>query len=147
MRPCEVCGNDIEDTARRCPYCEAWQSGGAPAPAKHAVQTLRLKDGLPTVDAAIARLDRKLDTLRLRGPGLLKVVHGWGASGTGGAIRDAVRSHLRELGRRGLVRRYLAGEDYSGDADGGADLLKRYPPLQKTLRADRQNPGITFIEL
>jgi hypothetical protein len=157
LRPCDVCGNDIPDAARRCPFCESPQAG-SPAPrasgatsargaARGLIATLHLKQDMPTVAEATRQLELTLNGLRGTRTRVVKVVHGYGSTGKGGALAPAVRRHLRTLQARGWVRAFVPGEDYSEFTAGGQALLARYPSLKGTFRSDRENPGITMVEL
>jgi hypothetical protein len=149
VRPCSVCGNDIPERVRTCPFCERAQ---VPAPVRSSrsrsgVLTVSVKDGMPTAAAAVVHLDLRLQTVRAGGGGLVRVIHGWGSTGQGGTIRTAVRNHLRELQRRGQVRAYVPGEDYSETEGAGRRLRERYPSLRTSTATDSLNPGITFVEV
>jgi hypothetical protein len=102
---------------------------------------------MPTAAAAVGHLDLRLQTVRAGGGGLVRVIHGWGSTGQGGAIRTAVRNHLRDLQRRGQVRAYVPGEDYSEIEGAGPRLRERYPSLRTSIATDSLNPGITFVEV
>jgi|GEM_PF-80290 len=174
MVPCEVCGNEIPDDERVCRWCGSHQHGvgsaararggrkssgsrgggqgggggrGATRPGGGRAQTLNLESGRPATDQAVGRLDLKLDTWRRQGVRLVRVIHGYGSSGRGGAIRDAVRRHLGNLRSRGLVKGWVAGEDYPDGSGAARALLNRHPGLRSSLRTDRGNAGITFVEL
>jgi len=78
---------------------------------------------------------------------VVRVINGYGSSGRGGKIRDAVR---RELGRklaRGEVRAVVPSENYSPTTNVGRDLLSRFRELKTTERSDSLNPGLTIIEI
>ncbi len=108
---------------------------------------VNLKAGKPVVDEAFARLKIKISEARLNGIGLIRIIHGWGSSGEGGRIKEALPAHLDGLKRRRVIRNYIPGEQYSNTMPQGRHLLSRYPELKTTIRSDRRNPGITFIEL
>ena len=159
MRPCDVCGNDIPDQARRCPFCESVQ-GAVPSPraagragelggtrGRGLVGTLHLKQDMPTVAEAVRQLELSLTALRGTKTRVVKVVHGYGSTGKGGALAPAVRRHLRTLQARGWIRGFVPGEDYTEFGEAARGLLARYPALQGTFRSDRGNPGITIVEL
>lgn len=155
MKPCDVCGNDIPDSARRCPFCESIQGtpaartgGGTPARgARGVIGTLHLKQDMPTVAEAVRQLELSLTGLRGTKTRVVKVVHGYGSTGKGGALAPAVRRQLRALQARGWIRGFVPGEDYSEFTEAGRGLLARYPSLKGTFRSDRENPGITMVEL
>lgn len=108
---------------------------------------VNLEAGQPRVEEALRRLDMKLDTARMQGVKLVRVIHGYGSSGSGGAIGDAVRRHLRDRQRRGALRGFVWGGDWPDGSGEARALLQRRPFLRDSLRADRGNEGITFVEL
>lgn len=77
-----------------------------------------------------------------RRPRVVKVVHGWGSGGHGGATRTTVRNWL--FRRRREVRAVIEGERFASLEPDTAALL-----LEADLSADpdlnRANPGITII--
>jgi hypothetical protein len=111
------------------------------------IVTLNLEKGLPRVEDALASLDRQIAAARMEGVALIRVIHGWGSSGTGGTIRTAVRGQLESHARTRHIRSFLPGERYSESSSGGRNLLAAHPSLRASLRTDRENPGITFVEL
>jgi len=149
MKTCTTCGNEIESSVRRCPYCERPQAGGSVAQTQRAhltVVTVNLKEGLPVVEEALQRMTRKLYESRLQGTKLVRLVHGYGSTGSGGAIKLAVRRELETARRDGAIKDYVSGEDYQ-HSDAGRKLRSRFPQLKATVRTDQQNPGITFVAL
>jgi hypothetical protein len=154
MRPCGVCGNDIEDSARRCRYCDAEQTGarerGTATGRRRKlpiVSTVNLKVDVLTPTDAVEHLEQELMGARTLGTRVIRVIHGYGSSGSGGAVKGAVRRRLPALQRSGFVRAFVPGEDYSETGEGARALLSRCPELRAGLATDRVNPGLTFIEL
>ena len=115
-------------------------------PQRPRMLVVNLEEGRPTVDEAIRRLGMKLDTARMQGMKLVRVIHGYGSSGKGGAIGQAVARHLAERKRRNQIRASVWGGDWPDSADARA-LLERRPVLRESLRQDAGNEGITFVEL
>ncbi len=147
MKLCDTCGNTIDNGVMRCPFCDSPQQAAPLRRPRTGIRTLNLEAGLPTVEAGLAKLQREITTARNEGVPLLRVIHGWGSSGTGGRLRDACRSYLGRERDGGRVKSVLAGDDYSGASLAGRGLLARHPALQSKKRADTANPGITFVEL
>ena len=58
------------------------------------LREVNLELGKPTVNAAIKRLTFELHHSRSLGCAALKIIHGYGSSGTGGRIRVEARSYL-----------------------------------------------------
>lgn len=108
----EVCGNPIPAQAFTCRFCDASQSVENFPKTRERVIRSNLEAGLPTVAQALERLERDLREARACGAKLVRIIHGYGSSGRGGKIRDAVR---RELGRklaRGEVKDVTPGENF-----------------------------------
>jgi len=146
MLVCEVCGNEFQPTGQ-CPYCGAsvrdkdiWQG-----PVRQRI--VNLERGLPTVEQALQRLDLELESSRLQGYRILTLIHGYGSSGKGGAIRQAVRRQLRYYRDQGRVNSVLAGEEFSSRTGPGRELLRRFPVLGRHSDLNRANPGVTLVVL
>lgn len=99
------------------------------------------------MEEALARLERELQSGKRNGVALIRVVHGYGSSGTGGKIRTACRQHLTAKRKMKTIRGFLPGDDYSDTTQAGRALLSTHPRLRSSLRTDSRNPGITFVEL
>jgi hypothetical protein len=148
VRPCTTCGNEIADNVRRCPFCEQPQPAQQARPRKlEGAPVIDLKNGMPVVADAMKRLELHLQTMRARGVRVVRVLHGWGSTGQGGAIGVATRKHLRALQGRGLIRGFVPGEDYSEFTAAGQHVFARHPVLKSTFPSDRLNRGITIVEL
>jgi DNA-nicking Smr family endonuclease len=109
---------------------------------------VNLKAGLPRVEEALGRLRSALQEARMRGDRVLKLIHGYGSSGKGGRIRDAVRRYLAGSRRRGAIADYVPGEEVRPGSEGQRVLRKQ---LSERGREDpdleRGNPGVTFVVL
>ena len=148
MSVCHICGNEISK-AEICPFCGAEQEvSRAPKPRNaNLVRTVMLKQDQPTVDEAIGRLSEELAAARKSGVKVVRLIHGYGSSGVGGAIKGAVIRNLKTLKERGLIANYMTGEQHFEFGARQNYLLTKYPELQETWKQDRGNKGITFVEL
>lgn len=108
---------------------------------------INLKEGMPAVQDAMAHLGREIRMARRQQVGVIKLIHGFGASGKGGKIRLAVRRELAQLQKRGYVQYYILGEQFSifdeqtRKAFSQCDMVRRDPDLE------RHNNGITLVVL
>jgi hypothetical protein len=146
-KDCEVCGNPIPAQAFNCQFCNSAQSVENFPKTRERVIRSNLEAGLPTVVQALERLERDLREARACGAKVVRVIPGYGPSGRGGKIRDAVR---RELGRklaRGEVKDVTPGENYSSTTNAGRDLLACFKELKTTEHSDKLNPGLTIVEI
>ncbi len=64
------------------------------------IKTVILKEGMPSVEQARARLNAEINAARQSGVKLLKIVHGYGSTGVGGDLRIALQSTLAADGRK-----------------------------------------------
>lgn len=141
---CSTCGNEREAPGR-CPFCGEASSGPAPRPSR--IVTINLENGRPPAEEALQILERELGAARMQGTRVIRVIHGWGSTGSGGRIRDAVRSRLANHRRDGRISRYVSGEDFPDGTSEARALMNGYPALRQSLRTDTGNPGITFVEV
>ncbi|MFH1313831.1 MAG: Smr/MutS family protein [Candidatus Eisenbacteria bacterium] len=149
MKICEICGNDIEDEVSKCPYCKSFLAASTPRRKKRAqrLTTVNLKSDLPTAAEAVRRLAVRLETARSGGTKIVRIIHGWGSTGSGGKIKKATHKYLIRLERQGQIKGFHPGEDYSELSDRARDLMIAHPVLKDSLRSDRLNRGITLVDL
>ena len=149
MKTCGRCGNELEDSARLCPFCEQPQTNVSAEPRRGSritIVTVNLEEGRPMIEDALNLMERRLHDARLHGTKVVRLIHGYGSSGTGGAIRAAVRKELSSLCRKGSIKCYVGGEEYLASAV-GRSLRSQYSQLKSSLITDQRNPGITLVEL
>jgi DNA-nicking Smr family endonuclease len=63
------------------------------------IKTVILKEDMPSVEQARARLQGEIHAAQQSGIKVLKVVHGYGSTGVGGDLRIALQSTLRQMVR------------------------------------------------
>ena len=146
-KDCERCGNPIPAQAFTCRFCGISQSLENFPTTVERVVIANLENGMPTVEQALERFRRRLSEASASGAKVLKVIHGYGSTGRGGKIRDAVRRELGRMLARGEVAAVVHGEEYSSATLAGRDLLSRFKELKATERPDSSNHGITLVEL
>ena len=111
------------------------------------LREINLELGKPYADAAIRRLTYELKQSERMGIKVLKVIHGYGSSGTGGRIRVEARQYLgRLLGRRD-IKAFIPGEKFSIFDEDTRSALNLCPALRDDRDLDRHNNGVTFIVL
>lgn len=111
------------------------------------IGTVNLEHGLPTAKAALMHLEADISGAKLRGVKVLRVIHGYGSSGKGGKIRNAVRNALPDMKSAGVITGFLHGDDYDEFSVAGRELRDKYPELDKSYKDDRGNPGVTLITI
>lgn len=104
-----------------------------------------VKAGLPTVQEARARLNAEIAKAKQSGTRVLKVVHGYGSSGRGGALRGAIRGSLGKRRKEGKIRAFVRGENWSVFDETARRLLEECPELKKDPDLNGYNEGITLV--
>ena len=111
------------------------------------IKTVMLKEGMPSVEQARARLRSEIQSAQHAGIKVLKVVHGYGSSGVGGDLRIALQATLRQMVERGEIHECIYGEKWRRSDERSWELLKRTPELKDDSDLGRNNFGITLVVL
>jgi hypothetical protein len=141
---CAVCGNEREAGNGTCRFCganlEPERKRGGPL---HKV--VNLERGRPVVASAIRKLQAEMQAAKIERVKVLTIIHGYGSSGKGGAIKDECRKCLDYLCSIGEIKEYIPGEEFSGRSGRVKTLLRRFPGLAVNRNLDRHNPGVTLV--
>ncbi len=108
---------------------------------------VNVEEGFPTRDQAIDKLQDALTRARKDGAVVLKIIHGYGSSGTGGILRYAVRSFLRQKKEKGELALFINGESFSSYDERSRALFKTAPDMLLDPDLGRGNKGITLVVL
>jgi len=106
-----------------------------------------LEEGRPAIPQALARLTTELERARRNRVILLKIIHGYGSSGEGGAIRQAVQAELARLERESQIRTFIPGEDWRVSNEPTWAVLHKYRELKRDRDLGRGNRGISIVLL
>jgi len=109
------------------------------------IKTVDLKSDMPPIHEALQRLDREITFARKEKIKLLKLVHGYGSTGTGGDIRVAVQKRLTELAQAREIRGCIFGENWSKSDEAAWKLLQSIAELKNDSDLGRRNQGITIV--
>ena len=102
---------------------------------------------MPTVQEALFRLERELHLARDEGPKLIKLIHGYGSTGSGGEIRLAVQKQLRAAKEHGEIREFIFGENWAKSDEAAWKILGTHPGLKQDRDLGKNNRGITIVVL
>jgi hypothetical protein len=102
---------------------------------------------MPTVPAALQHLERELAPARQTGCVFIKLIHGYGSSGSGGDIRIAAQRRLTEMASRGEIRACIFGESWAKSDEQAWALIKARPELKQDNDLGKRNLGITIVVL
>lgn len=112
---------------------------------RRTVREVNLELGMPTVAAALARMDNELQFSRRSGYRVVKLIHGYGSSGKGGKIRVSVRRELQRRKQQGQLKEVIFGEQFSIFETATLSALSVAPDLRKDRDLNRYNNGVTFL--
>ncbi len=108
------------------------------------LKVLNLKEFSPSVDIAIANVEIAIENAEREGVSAIKVLHGYGSHGRGGAILLELRKILRQYKKQGKIYDFFGGESWDIFNKKTLYLLNR----DKTIfdeDLNKSNPGITII--
>lgn len=108
---------------------------------------INLEKGRPKVESAVFKLKLELSTLKRIGVRTVKIIHGYGSSGSGGAIRLATRQLLCDQLKTHAIKAYCPGENFGPFENAGRQIVAMAPALHKDADWGRQNDGITVVVL
>lgn len=102
---------------------------------------------MPTVERARLRLQHELAKARKQGCQAVKIIHGYGSSGAGGALRLELQKELRRAVLLGTIRAFIPGEDWRVSNEAAWELLKKFPEWKQDSDLGRNNQGISIVVL
>lgn len=111
------------------------------------IKTVILKDGMPSVEQARARLSGEIAAAQQSGLKMLKIVHGYGSTGVGGDLRFALQATLRQMAEKKQIRDCIFGENWRKADERTWELLKQMPELKSDADLGKGNKGITIVLL
>lgn len=109
------------------------------------LKEINLEYGKPTVADALMILKSSINNAKSGNVGCLYIIHGYGSSGKGGAIRDKVRQWLNAQERNGAIKCVINGEDFNIFNFKALELKNTYKELEQLLKVC--NHGVTIVEL
>lgn len=108
---------------------------------------LNLKENSPSVDEAMAILEINIDICKKSGVKVLKVIHGYGSHGVGGAICLELRNRLRNLKKQEIIKDYLLGSEWDISNEKCFNILTNLSDHYTDKDLNNNNPGITIVVL
>ena len=78
---------------------------------------------------------------------VLNVIHGYGSSGKGGALCVGLRKSFGLRKKEGVIKDFIAGEDFSIFNDVVLNLLEAVPHLRSDPDLGATNEGVTILWL
>src|SRR5215813_6579333 len=111
-----------------------------PAP----IKIINLEDGMPKVGEARLRMQHELHMAKKQGYAAVKLIHGYGSSGVGGSLRVELQKELARMAGDGMIRAFVAGENWRISDERTWPLLQRYPEWKQDPDLGKNNKGISI---
>ena len=112
-----------------------------------AIHTFNVEAGLPTLDEARRLVAAEIKQAKREGAKVLKVIHGYGSSGKGGKLCVGLRKSFGLRKKEGVIKDFIAGEDFSIFNDTVLNLLEAVPELRGDPDLGAINEGVTILWL
>ena len=109
------------------------------------IRIVNLENGMPTVEEARLRMNYELHKARSEGCAAVKLIHGYGSSGAGGALRMELQKELRRAAAQRSIKAFVPGEDWRVSDETTWALLKRFPEWKSDSDLGRGNKGISVV--
>ena len=113
----------------------------------NAIWTFNVEAGLPNLDDARRLVIDEIKRAKREGAKVLKVIHGYGSSGTGGKLCLGLRKSFGLRKKEGIIKDFIAGEDFSIFDERVLNLLEAVPELRGDPDLGTINEGITILWL
>ena len=112
-----------------------------------AIRTYNVEAGRPTLDEARRLVIEQIKQAKRDGARVLKVIHGYGSSGKGGALCIGLRKSFRLRKKEGVIKDFIAGEDFSIFNDTALALVEAVPEVRGDPDLNATNEGVTILWL
>ena len=100
---------------------------------------------MPTVYQAEILVKNKLEMYRHKGVKAFKIIHGYGSTGKGGALRTGIRRYLDQLKGANIIADYVPGENWSAFDETTRKVLDLDDNFRKDKDLGQMNSGVTII--
>lgn len=111
------------------------------------IHIVNLEQNMPSVEQARIRLEQAVRSARAKKCKVLKLIHGYGSTGKGGAIRKDVHSTLASYQRSGKIKTFVPGEEFSPFYSNARMAADQCPSLLRDRDYTASNHGITIVLL
>jgi len=100
---------------------------------------------MPTVYQAEILVRNNLEMYRKQGLKAFKIIHGYGSTGKGGALRTGIRNYLDQLKGAKIIADYIPGENWTVFDETTRKVLDLDSSFGKDEDLGKMNSGVTII--
>lgn len=108
------------------------------------IKTINIKEFFPDVSLAVANFEIEIERSKIEKICVLKVIHGYGSHGFGGAIKKEIRKKCEQFLKERKIKNYVSGEMW-GNSNLIKSLQNDFPELVLDTDLKNFNNGITLI--
>ena len=112
-----------------------------------AIKVINLEEGMPHVEQARLRMEHELQLAKKQGYAAAKLIHGYGSSGAGGALRTELQKELVRLASAGAIQSFIAGENWRISDENTWHLLRQHAEWKQDSDLGKNNKGISIVLL
>ena len=111
------------------------------------IKEVSIKQEMPTVREAMEILDLEIKRAKNLKYDCIKIIHGYGSTGTGGKIKTKLREVLPQKIQEGQIKDFVRGEDWSIFNPKTREILNSVKDARGDKDLDKFNIGMTVIIL
>ena len=111
------------------------------------IRVFNVEAGFPSLDEARRLVAAEIKNAKQAGVRVLKIIHGYGSSGRGGTLCVGLRKSMVLRKKEGVIRDYVAGEDFTIFNPVTLSLLEAVPDVRNDPDLGATNEGVTVVWL
>lgn len=111
------------------------------------IRTFNIEAFFPTLDEARRQVIAEIKRAKSQNIRALKIIHGYGSSGQGGALCIGLRKSFRLRKKENVIKDFVAGEDFSIFNQTTLALLEAVPELRSDPDLNQTNEGVSILWL
>jgi len=111
------------------------------------IRIFNVEAGMPILDEARRLVAAEIKLAKQQKVRVLKVIHGYGSSGKGGALCVGLRKSFGLRKKEGVIKDFFPGEKFSVFEPAVLDLLEAVPELRGDPDLNAVNEGVSVLWL
>ena len=111
------------------------------------LKTCNIEADFPTLDEARRLIVEEIRKSKREGVRVLKIIHGYGSSGKGGALQHGLRKSFALRKKEGVIRDFVPGENFTIFSPVVLEMLEAVPALRGDPDLSNTNEGVTVLWL
>ena len=111
------------------------------------IKFINLKEDAGNVDYALKLVEIEIDNAKREGVICLKILHGYGSHGKGGAMASALRIQLAQWKKSKFIVDYFGGDKWNLFDNSTQKILMHDKTIYNDEDMNKGNPGITIIQV